>query len=99
MKTFLISILAGLVAPLTAMAQPSRAVVIRVENPSQLERRDETVAVAWADVRRLLPAASAAKIRLVDATSRQEIVTQAYDHDADGQPDSLLFQVTLSPGA
>lgn len=88
-----------LLLPGEAPAQQSRPVVIRVENPSQLERRDETVAIAWTELRRLLPAVTAARVRVVDGISRGETVSQAYDANADGQPDSLLFQVTLMPGA
>ncbi len=90
--------IAALLLPTVSEAQAVRPVVIRVENPSQLERRDETVAVAWAELRRLLPSVNPGRIRVLDATSRREVVTQVYDHDADGQPDSLLFQVSLLPG-
>ena len=97
----LAAVLSGAVflLPGESWAQQSRPLVVRVENPTQLERRDETVAVAWAELRRLLPAISPGRVRLLDATTRGEIVSQAYDANADGQPDSLLFQVSLMPGA
>ena len=89
---------ASLILASPSWAQSARPVIIRVENPSQLERRDETVAIAWGELRRLLPAITATRVLVLDATSRRERAVQAYDADADGQPDSLLFQVTLMPG-
>lgn len=90
---------AALLLPDESWAQQSRPLVIRVENPAQLERRDETVALGWAELRRQLPAIAPGRVRLLDPSTRGEIVSQAYDADADGQPDSLLFQVNLMPGA
>ena len=97
MKPFLLP-LVSILLPASALAQSARPIIVRVENPSPLERRDETVALSWAEVRRLLPAANANRIRVLAVLSREEIVTQVYDANADGQPDSLLFQVNLTPG-
>ena len=97
MKKIAVAI-AFLLLPAALKAQPSRPVVVRVENPTQLVRRDETVAIAWAELRRLLPAVTVTRVRVVAPTTRGETVSQVYDADADGQPDSLLFQANLLPG-
>ena len=98
-RTAALAGLAGALFPLSSPAQaPARPVMVRVENPMQLERRDETVAVGWAELQKALPSLAAGRVRVVEAGSRNELLAQAYDADADGRPDSLLFQVTLLPG-
>jgi pectinesterase len=91
--------LAALAAAAPAAAQPARAgrLPVRAENPTALARRDETVALAWAAVARELPAAAAARVRVVDAGTGRELPSQAYDANADGAPDSLLFQADFAP--
>jgi pectinesterase len=66
--------------------------LVRVENPVALERRDETIAIPWSAVQQRLPAATATRIRVRDLASGAELVTQALDSDANGSVDSLLFQ-------
>jgi pectinesterase len=39
-----------------------------------------------------LPTATAARVRVVDAGTGRELPSQPFDADADGRPDSLLFQ-------
>lgn len=77
--------------------QPAGQVIVRVENPLPLAREDEVVALDWAELRTHLPALGEANVRVRDAASEQEVITQLFDEDADGQPDELLFLVSLWP--
>lgn len=78
----------------SAVAQ-TPAVQLRVENPLAIAREDETVGLAWAELARALPRVSGTRVRVVDANSGREVTTQTIDTNADGQPDSLLFQVSI----
>ena len=91
------TLLAGLCLSLPAEAQVQR-LNVRVQNPVDIARESETVSLAWAAVRSALPSASASRIRVIEAISRQELTAQPLDANADGQLDSLLFQVALGPG-
>ena len=74
-----------LVASSEAAAQRTS---VRVENTLQITRRDETIALPWTD----------ALGRVTDSFSGKELTSQVLDANADGKPESLLFQVTLAPG-
>ena len=80
-----------------AEAQTSKFTV-RVENKLNIVRESETVALPWSTITRELPRATASLIRVVESISQKELTVQALDANADGQPDSLLFQATLQPG-
>ena len=86
-----------------AAAQPAGGppagarLAVRAENPAAVARPDETVALAWAAVARGLPGAAPARVRVVDAGTGRELPSQAFDADADGAPDSLLFQADFRP--
>jgi pectinesterase len=71
--------------------------VARVENPVDLARQDETVGLAWSVVREALPAAGPERIRVLDAASGEELLSQALDADGDGAVDSLLFVASFRP--
>ena len=75
----------------------SPTVELRVRNTLPIAREAETVSLGWQNVLRDLPAAAPGRIRVVDPLSEQELTTQLLDANADGRPDSLLFQVTLQP--
>jgi pectinesterase len=102
--TFLLSVAALLAAPVASapaqQASAGRVVTVRAENPAAIERRDETISVPWAALRQQLPALAAGRVRVREGAggSGPELVTQLYDADADGQPDSLLFQASFWPG-
>lgn len=72
-------------------------VTVRVENPVALERRDETIALPWASLAARLPTLAPGRVRVRDVAGGAELVTQALDADADGRPDSLLFQASFFP--
>ena len=95
--------LAALALPLAALpaqrrtAAPSAApFVLTARNPLPVERLDEVVEVPWATVRQRLPAASAERVRVLDANGR-EVASQALDADADGRTDALLFLGDFRP--
>src|SRR5829696_3141457 len=75
-----------------AFSAASAQVIVRVENTLPILRTDETVALSWSAIG--LPGRQA---RVRDASTGKELVSQALDANADGQIDSLLFQVTLLP--
>ncbi|HYD53233.1 MAG TPA: DUF4861 family protein, partial [Gemmatimonadaceae bacterium] len=91
---------AALLVPSVALAQlervtsgESRAVTAR--NPLPIERRDETIALPWSAVAGLR-GAEPGRVRVADAAGR-EVLSQLLDVNADGQPDSLLFQASFGP--
>lgn len=83
--------------PAQSSAARAAQVTVRVENPVALERRDETIALAWAPLAQQLAGLAAGRVRVRDAASGTELVTQAFDADANGAPDSLLFQASFFP--
>lgn len=91
----LICVLVGTAA--TALAQ-APALEVRVENKLPIARASETVALSWAVVARELPGVAPARVRVSERISEKELTTQALDANADGQPDSLLFQIDLAAG-
>ncbi|HEV2131692.1 MAG TPA: DUF4861 family protein, partial [Longimicrobiaceae bacterium] len=80
------------------VAQRGARLVVRAENPLQMARPDETLSLAWGTLRQRLPAVRADRVRVLDAATGAEVVTQVLDADGDGQPDELLFQADFWPG-
>jgi pectinesterase len=92
-------LLAAALAAAPAVAQrPADAVVIRAENPLAVERRDEVIAVSWADLCASLPSLAPGRVRVVDAASGAQAATQPIDNDADGTIDELLVLASFWPG-
>ena len=85
-----------LALPAAATAQATLSV--RAENPLQIARPSETIAVPWASVRSGLIGVSANGVRVIDLGSGNEIVSQVVDNDGDGTMDELIFQVDLASG-
>jgi hypothetical protein len=71
--------------------------VVRADNPLAITRTDETIGLAWADVRAKLPAASPTQVRVRDLGSGREVASQVVDNDGNGTMDELIFQTTLGP--
>ena len=86
---------AVLALPVTLGGQASY--VVRAENTLALTRTDETIGLAWGDVRAKLPAASATQVRVRDLASGREVVSQVVDNDGNGTMDELIFQSTFAP--
>jgi len=85
------------VSALWPRAAASQAVEVRVENPLERERRDETIAIPWSAIRQALPTATPTRVRIVDPVTSREVSTQVVDANGDGQPDELLFQTNFWP--
>jgi pectinesterase len=85
-----------LAAALVAAPAAAQSVTVRAANPLAAERRDEVLAVRWADLRAALPTLAANRVRVVDATGR-EALTQTIDNDADGAVDELLVLASFWP--
>lgn len=69
---------------------------VEVENPSAVERDDETVEIAWSEIARL-KGATPENIVVCDDEGEQ-IPSQAIYHGEE-QPQSLIFQVDVDPRA
>jgi pectinesterase len=93
--TTCVGVLALSVAAPHAVA--GQRVEVLVENLLDLERRDETISIAWGVLRQALPAVAEDRVRVVDPVTAREITTQVVDDNGDGQPDELLFQTSLWP--
>jgi len=80
-----------------AASRPA-SVVVRAVNPLQVERADEVLELSWAELRRALPRIAAGRVRVVDAATGAEAVTQPFDGDGDGAVDQLLVLTSFWPG-
>jgi pectinesterase len=89
--------LCALAALPAAAAAQSGGVIVRAENPIAAERRDEVLELSWADLRRALPSISPERVRVVDASTGAEAVTQTIDNDGDGSIDQLLVLTGFWP--
>ena len=72
-------------------------VTVTVQNPIQLARASETIAVRAADLKRLLKIDDIRRVHVRDQRSGQDLLTQAVDEDGDGAYDELIFQTDLGP--
>ncbi|HEX2190039.1 MAG TPA: DUF4861 domain-containing protein [Longimicrobiaceae bacterium] len=97
-STVAAALLAGLALAGPLHAQRAGSVVVRAENPLAADRPDETVSVPWAALQRAVPGVRADRVRVLDAGTRAEVVSQALDADGDGTVDELLFQTGFRPG-
>jgi pectinesterase len=93
----LIVFLASAFVSATVPSQPRTlaATSVTAENPLNVERRDEVVAVAWSDVTKAVGGVTASRVRVVDAT--HELPSQVVDNDGDGRPDELIFLADFWP--
>ncbi|HEX2209748.1 MAG TPA: DUF4861 domain-containing protein [Longimicrobium sp.] len=85
-----------LAAALAAPAAAQQSATLHAENPLAIERRDEVLAVSWAEVRAALPSAAPGRVRVVDAAGTR-LPVQAIDNDADGTTDELLVLASFWP--
>ncbi len=86
---------AAVVIPASGGAQ--NALTVRADNPLQIARPSETIAIPWATVRAQLPAAQPSAVRVLDALGT-EVVSQVVDNDGDGRMDELIFQGDFGAG-
>jgi pectinesterase len=80
-----------------AAGAAAQTLSVRTENTLTIARADETIGVPWSQVTSRLPAATPARVRVVDAASGQQVPSQAVDNDGDGTIDELIFQSTFGP--
>jgi len=76
---------------------PVPGVRVEVTNPIDLARPHETIEIPWTAVVAALPGVRAERVRVIDAPSGRELVSQAIDSDGNGEPDALLFQGDFGP--
>jgi pectinesterase len=93
----LIALVVSGAPPAVAQLSPN-SVTVRAENALGVTRTDETIGVPWTTVVAQMPAAAPGQLRVRDAVTGREIVSQVVDNDGDGSPDELLFQATFAPG-
>jgi pectinesterase len=93
----LATVLCGLLPPRVDAQAGGARIGVRAENPLPMERRDETIALAWSTLQQQLTGVRADRVRVLDA-SGHEIVSQVVDEDGDGTPDDLVFQTSFWPG-
>jgi len=86
---------AALAMPIVLGAQGS--FVVRAENALAMTRTDETIGLAWTDVKAKLPNATPTQVRVRDFASGRAVVSQVVDNDGDGTMDELIFQATFTP--
>jgi pectinesterase len=84
-------------AALFLWSAASAGVRITVRNPSDIERSPETVEIGWTKVMSLTHDLTPATVAVF--LGKQEIPSQLLDNNGDGEPDLLLFQVSLPPRA
>lgn len=76
-------------------AAVSAQVAVRAENPIAVPRADETIAIAWDELRRLLPDVAPSRVRVTSAAGVETTVQVL--PGVDGAPGQLLFQGTFGP--
>jgi pectinesterase len=96
MRTSLLSaiLLATCLCTLSATAQ---TLSVRVENPLAMVRPDEVVSLDWIALQDRDAAFAEGDVRVIDAASGEEVLSQRLDDDGDGTTDALLFLVSLWP--
>lgn len=92
MRSFLVGAIASAAIAATAAAQKS----VTAENPLNVERHDEVIAVPWSSVSGLLNRPVLKRIKVTDASGR-EMLSQSIDNDGDGKNDEFIFLADFWP--
>ncbi len=71
---------------------------LRVTNPTDAVRPMEMVEVKAADLLGIAAPEKLAGLRVTDARTGREVLSQAVDEDGDGKLDRLVFQADFAPG-
>lgn len=82
------------VTPAIAAAQGTG---VRVENTLGIPRPSETVEIPWTTVTQRVRGATPTHVRVLDAGTGREIVSQVVDDDGNGTTDALIFQSDFAP--
>jgi len=88
---------AALLAALPSLPQAART-VINVRNDLPISRPSETIVLTGKELSRIQPLDDLRRIRVTDAASGKELVSQAVDLDDDSAPEELVFQADFAPG-
>jgi hypothetical protein len=79
-----------------AIADKTDVVVVTLTNPLAVKRVAETIALALADLVKVVPGLELKKLQVVDAKGKL-VLSQLVDSDGDENPDQILFQTDLGP--
>jgi pectinesterase len=79
-----------------AIADRTDVVVVTLTNPLAVKRPAETIALASADLVKLVPGLDLKKLQVVDAKGKL-VLSQLVDSDGDETPDQIVFQTDLGP--
>lgn len=90
-------LLAGTEMAKGLLSNKSSEATLKITNPLDTVRKNETLSIAWQDVADHLPNASADRLVAIDALSGRWLTTQVVDADQDGKPEELLLQPLLGP--
>ncbi|UOG77287.1 DUF4861 domain-containing protein (plasmid) [Hymenobacter tibetensis] len=83
----------GAFSPPQVPAKPALTVTVR--NKLNFARPAETISLPWAKLPAAVRQLGATTLQVRDAATKQPLVSQVLDLDADGQPDELLFQTDM----
>ncbi len=78
------------------VADKTDVVVVTLTNPLAVKRPAETIALAFADLVKLVPGVELKKLQVVDAKGKL-VLSQLVDSDGDENPDQIVFQTDLGP--
>lgn len=81
----------------STLGAQSPQLVVKATNPLALERRDETISIAWTEIAKALPGASKDRVRVRDAATGAEYTSQPVDANGDGSIDDFVFQANFWP--
>ena len=79
-----------------AIADKTDVIVVTLTNPLAVKRPAETVALALADLVKVVPGLELKRLQVVDAKGKP-VLSQLVDSDGDETPDQIVFQTDLGP--
>jgi len=82
---------ARVAAPSAPVANAADVITVAVTNPLAAKRSAETIALALADLVKLVPSLDLKKTQVVDAAGKS-VLSQLVDSDGDETPDQIVFQ-------
>ena len=78
------------------IADKTDVIVVTLTNPLAVKRAAETIALALADLVKVVPGLELKKLQVVDAKGKL-VLSQLVDSDGDETPDEIVFQTDLAP--
>ena len=83
-------------APSSPVAYKADAIVVKLTNPLAARRSAETIALALADLIKIVPGLDLKKTQVFDARGKP-VLSQLVDSDGDETPDQIVFQADFAP--